>query len=170
MDSSPRRSDTAPAKGQIPLRYLVADRSEAWSQTCSELKFGLSSSLLAANYHELACLRQVCDQLRTCLRQDRVVESGFNEGDTVLPCHPHPQANNFNHVYAVPQVSGSFRTRKIPLSSLSQLSVADNKSMSYLTSLLSFLGCQHQQTPEYHTHLSIACKQLNDPARDVASV
>ena len=26
----------------------------SWSQTCSKLKFGLSSSLLAANYHELA--------------------------------------------------------------------------------------------------------------------
>jgi len=111
MDSSPRPSDTAPAKGQIPLRYLVADRSEAWSQTCSELKFGLSSRLLPANYRELAFLRQVRDQLRTCLRQDSVVEFGFNEGWHGFACHPHPQANNFNHVYAVPQISGSFRTR-----------------------------------------------------------
>ena len=42
--------------GQISLRHLVADRSKAgrrhvqsWSQTCSELEFGLSSSSLAAN-------------------------------------------------------------------------------------------------------------------------
>ena len=33
------------SKGQIPLRCLV----RSWSQTSSELKFGLSSSLLAAN-------------------------------------------------------------------------------------------------------------------------
>jgi len=43
-------------KSQIPLRYLVRSSSQtgsklarSWSQTCSELKFGLSSSLLAAN-------------------------------------------------------------------------------------------------------------------------
>jgi len=37
-------------KSQIPLRHLVADRFEAGrSQTCSELKFGLSLSSLAAN-------------------------------------------------------------------------------------------------------------------------
>jgi len=35
---------------------------EHWSQICSELEFGLSSS------SELAGLRQVCDHPRTCLR------------------------------------------------------------------------------------------------------
>jgi len=35
--------------GQIPLRCLV----RSWSQTCNELKFGISSSLLAANSHAL---------------------------------------------------------------------------------------------------------------------
>jgi len=46
-----------------------------WSQTgsklvadCSELKFGLSFSSLAASYHERAGLWHVRDQLRTCLR------------------------------------------------------------------------------------------------------
>jgi len=35
-----RRARTVTNKGQIPLRYLV----RSWSQACSELKFGLSSS------------------------------------------------------------------------------------------------------------------------------
>jgi len=48
-----------------------------WSQACSELKFGLSSSLLAANYHEPAGPRQVRDQLQTSFEPDSVMEFGF---------------------------------------------------------------------------------------------
>ena len=52
-------------KSKIPLRYPGRRQVRGWSQTFSELEFGLS---LAASYHELASLRQVCDQPRTCLR------------------------------------------------------------------------------------------------------
>jgi len=54
-----------PVKAKFHYANLVADRSEA--VTCSELEFGLSYSSLAASWHELAGLRQVCDQPRTCL-------------------------------------------------------------------------------------------------------
>jgi len=36
-------------KGQIPLRYPGRGQVQSWSQTCSELEFGLSSSSLAAS-------------------------------------------------------------------------------------------------------------------------
>jgi len=36
-------------KRQIPLRYPGRRRVRSWSQTCSELEFGLSSSSLAAS-------------------------------------------------------------------------------------------------------------------------
>jgi len=37
------------ALGQIPLHYLGRRQDRSWSQTYSELNFGLSSSSLAAN-------------------------------------------------------------------------------------------------------------------------
>ena len=37
------------ANGQIPLRYPGRRQVRGWSQTCSELEFGLSSSSLAAS-------------------------------------------------------------------------------------------------------------------------
>jgi len=36
-------------KGQTPLRYPVRRQVRSWSQTCSELQFGLPSSSLAAS-------------------------------------------------------------------------------------------------------------------------
>jgi len=60
----PRR---IPNKGQIPLRYPGRRQVRGWSQTYSDLEFGLSSSSLAAS--ELArasrsatSLGPVCDQ------------------------------------------------------------------------------------------------------------
>jgi len=47
-------------KSQIPLRYLVADRSEAGRSP--------AASWNLVYHYELAGLRQVCDQPRTCLR------------------------------------------------------------------------------------------------------
>jgi len=35
------------AKGQIPLRYPGRRQVRSWSQTCSELEFGLSSTSLS---------------------------------------------------------------------------------------------------------------------------
>jgi len=37
------------AKGQISLRYAGGRQVRSWSQTCSELEFGLSSSSLGAS-------------------------------------------------------------------------------------------------------------------------
>jgi len=37
------------AKSQIPLSYPGHRQVRSWSQTCSELEFGLSFSLLAAS-------------------------------------------------------------------------------------------------------------------------
>jgi len=37
------------SKGQIPLRYPGRRQVRGWSQTCSELEFGLSSSSIAAS-------------------------------------------------------------------------------------------------------------------------
>jgi len=39
----------AKCKGQIPLRYPGRRQVRGWSETCSELEFGLSSSELAAS-------------------------------------------------------------------------------------------------------------------------
>jgi len=59
-----------------PNSIMLSGRRQvrSWSQTCSELAFGLSSRSLAANYHELAGLRQVRNQLWPCLRPDSVME------------------------------------------------------------------------------------------------
>jgi len=40
---------TVTSKGQIPLRYPGRRQVRGWSQTCSELEFGLSSSSPAAS-------------------------------------------------------------------------------------------------------------------------
>jgi len=54
-------------KGQIPLCYPGRRQVRGWSQTGSELEFGLPRPILLAS-SEPAGLRQVCDQPRTCLR------------------------------------------------------------------------------------------------------
>ena len=55
--------------GSKPNSITLSDRRQvrSWSQTCSEQKFGLSSSTS----------QQVCNQLRTCLRPDSEMEFGL---------------------------------------------------------------------------------------------
>ena len=62
---TPEKRSPSHGKGQISLRYLVADRSAAGRRPAASLEFGLSSS--SANQHDLAGLRQVRDQLRTAV-------------------------------------------------------------------------------------------------------
>jgi len=84
--------------GRIQVRGL--------SQTCNELEFGLSASSLAASYHELAGLRQVCDQPRTYIcDQDSVMEFGlYKVIDTAVVCvcmidgAPTPRASRQSHL------------------------------------------------------------------------
>jgi len=45
----PQRWSSIQALSQIPLRYLGRRQVRGWSQTGSELEFGLSSSSLAAS-------------------------------------------------------------------------------------------------------------------------
>ena len=59
------------------MRYPGRREVRSLWQTCSELEFGLSSSSLAASLHELAGLRQVCDQHRPVCDQDSVMKFGF---------------------------------------------------------------------------------------------
>jgi len=47
-------------KSQIPLRYPGRRQVQGWSQTCSELKFGLSRTIWLAS-SELAGLRPALD-------------------------------------------------------------------------------------------------------------
>jgi len=61
-------------KSQIPLRYLVADRSEAGRRRASSCSLAANELDDRPNSSSL----QVCDQLRTCLRSDSVMEFGFN--------------------------------------------------------------------------------------------
>ena len=55
------------AKGQTPLRYLVADRFEASRRPAARARYD------RPNF----CSLQVCDQLRTSLRPDSVMEFGM---------------------------------------------------------------------------------------------
>ena len=59
---------------QIPLRYLVADRSEAGRRHVPNLLACASELDDMPNSNSL----HVCDQLRTCLRPDSVMEFGPN--------------------------------------------------------------------------------------------
>ena len=59
---------------QIPLRYLVAARSEAGRRPASSCYVAARELGDRPN----STLLQVCDQLRTCLRPDSVMECGFN--------------------------------------------------------------------------------------------
>jgi len=54
-----------PVRSQIPVCYLVADRSEAGRRPAASWNLAYSTS------------KQVCDQLRTCLRPDGVMEFGL---------------------------------------------------------------------------------------------
>jgi len=63
-----RAISTCGDSSNLQCSNLVADRFEAgrrqvrrWSQICSKLEFGLSSSSLAASWHELASLRPASD-------------------------------------------------------------------------------------------------------------
>ena len=86
-------SNVAAVKATFRYTILVADTFEAgrkqvrsWSQTCSELEFGLSSSSLAASEHNLAGLRPATNMSATSFElvsdQDSVMEFGFNEAKT----------------------------------------------------------------------------------------
>jgi len=75
---------SAPAKSQIPLRCLVADRSEAGRRPDSSCWLAARELDDRPNSSSL----QVCDQLRTCLRPDSVMEFGFSLATpTVLRLH-----------------------------------------------------------------------------------
>jgi len=50
------------------LNSITLSWSQIWSQTCSYMEFGLSRTIYLAS-SELAGLRHVCDQPRTCLRR-----------------------------------------------------------------------------------------------------
>jgi len=64
-------------KGQILLRYPGRRQVRGWSQTCSELEFGLSSSELARASRSATSFGPVCDQ-------DSVIEFGLDQLRTGL--------------------------------------------------------------------------------------
>ena len=64
-------------KSQIPLRYPGHRQVWSWSQTCSELEFGLSSSLLARASRSATSFGPICNQ-------DSVMEFGLDQLRTSL--------------------------------------------------------------------------------------
>jgi len=73
LDISPSetRGELKPNSITLSGRRQVGSRS----QTCSELEFGLSSSSLAASYHELAGLRPASDLSATRFEQVRAIST-----------------------------------------------------------------------------------------------
>ena len=55
-------------KGHIPLRYLAETGPKPVADLLRAGIWPIIYSWLAASWHQLAGLRQVCDQPRTCLR------------------------------------------------------------------------------------------------------
>ena len=65
----------------IPLRYPDRRQVRGWSQTCRRPASSCSLAASELDDKPNSSSLQVCDQLRTCLRPDSVMEFGFLYGE-----------------------------------------------------------------------------------------